>query len=80
MTVTTAEDATIRLEGVCTLEDAETLARRLSETPEASVDWSDCEQAHTAVIQVLLAARPQMIGAPRDNFLREQVGRLIGPG
>ena len=77
MTVILTDDRTVRLEGICTIEDAEALLRRLSDDPDAEVDWSECNQAHAAVIQVLLAARPRMIGAPRDAFLRAHVSGLI---
>jgi hypothetical protein len=78
MSVTLAADGVIVLEGVCLIEDAEVLLRRLSDSPGAPVDWSGCEQAHTAVIQVLMAAAPRMVGSPTEAFLREHVAPLIG--
>ena len=73
MTVSIASDGTIQLEGECPSEDAETLLQHLSAHPGAVVDWRACEAAHTAVIQVLLAARPKLAGPPRDISLRDWV-------
>jgi hypothetical protein len=80
MSVTLAEDGRILLEGVCAIEEADALLRHLSERPEASVDLSGCEQAHTAVIQVLLAARPRIVGRPTEPFLVRHVAPSIGVG
>jgi hypothetical protein len=77
MTVRSAEDRTIVLEGHCPVEDAETLARLLSLTPAAAVDWRDCDYAHTAVIQILLAARPKMNGPPSGKPLRDWIEPLL---
>ncbi len=79
MTVNVSDAGVIRLEGVCPIEDAEALLRRLTDDREASVDWSACERAHTAVAQVLLAVRPTMLGTPRDPFLRVHIAGLFGP-
>lgn len=73
MTVMVSEDGVILLEGACPIEDAEALLRRLSDDPDALVDWSACEQAHTAVVQVLMAARPRFVGSPTEQFLRRHV-------
>ncbi len=78
MTVVLAPDGTIRLAGVCLIEDAEPLLRLLLENPAATVDWRPCEQAHAAVVQVLLAVRPALLGPPAGRFLREHVGPLVG--
>ncbi len=78
MSVTKAEDGRILLRGVCPIEEAETLLRYLSEVPGATVDWSACEHAHTAVIQVLLAAQPRIVGRPVDPFLDRHIASWIG--
>jgi hypothetical protein len=80
MTVRLAEDGTIVLEGNCPAEDGETLARLLTLDPEAAVDWRSCQQAHTAVIQILLAVRPAMRGPPAVPMLRDWIEPIIsGP-
>lgn len=77
MTIRIDDDATIWLEGDCPNEDAETLLRHLIARPEATIDWRGCGRAHTAVVQVLLAARAGVRGPPADNFLRKHVESLL---
>ncbi|WP_284943686.1 hypothetical protein [Acidisoma cladoniae] len=73
MTVRLADDGAIILAGLCPSEDAEVLLRFLLETPAAPVDWTACEQAHTAVIQVLMAARPILRGPAGAPFLAKWI-------
>ncbi len=73
MTVRLTDEDIIVLEGACPTEDAEALLRLLSSNRQRVVDWRGCEQAHTAVIQLLLAARPKMIGPPAGGFLRDHL-------
>lgn len=61
------------LSGMCGVDAAEPLLAWLSERVEARVDLSDCKHLHAAVLQVLLAARPEMVGEPEDAFVREHV-------
>jgi hypothetical protein len=75
MTVRRADDGTIWLVDDCPAGDAEMLLQHLLEGLEAPIDWSLCRTAHTAVIQVLLAAGRSPVGAPKGTFLSE----LIGP-
>lgn len=63
-------DGVIHLEGVCTVEQAEPLLIALQREPEASVDIAGLTGAHLAVIQVLLAAQPKLIGVPGNDFLK----------
>ena len=77
MTVSVADDGAIMLEGQCPPEDAETIARLLLLDPTASVDWRACDFAHTAIVQVLLTARPVMVGPPRSLFLRNWVAPVL---
>lgn len=77
MTVRAEEAGTILLEGRCPVEDADTLARLLSSDPSAMVDWHACEYAHTAVIQILLAVRPEMRGSPPGPSLRNWIEPML---
>jgi hypothetical protein len=77
MSVRLKDDAIIRLEGACPIEDAEALLRHLIEMPGATIDWRDCERAHTAVVQVLLASGAPLRGPPAGAFLRERVEPLL---
>lgn len=77
MTVTRGADGTIRLAGHCGPDDAEALLRHLGEDPGAVVDWRDCTGIHAAVIQVLMALRPALVGPPSDDFLQRHVAPLL---
>lgn len=77
MTVRIDKDQTIVLEGRCPVEDAETLVQLLSSAPSATVDWRDCDYAHTAVIQVLLATRPELHGPPAAKSLQDWIEPVL---
>ena len=77
MTIRISEDGTIRLEGQCSIEDAEPLQRHLLANARAAVDWTACDTAHTAIIQILLVARPALRGPPRGEFLRLHAQPLL---
>jgi len=77
MTVQRSASGTIVLDGSCPNEDAELLLQLLLETPGARVDWRACRGAHSAVIQVLLVARPLVLGPPADAALSRWVAPLI---
>ena len=73
MTVRLVSDGRIMLEGVCPVDDAEPLQQLLIRHPSADVDWSGCEQAHTAVLQVLMAVEPKIRGSARSAFLQDWI-------
>ncbi|ROP80796.1 hypothetical protein EDC65_5443 [Stella humosa] len=77
MTVLLVDSATIRLDGWCAVEDAEPLLRLLLEGPGRIVDWRQCDHAHTAVVQILLATRATLMGPPRGTFLRSLVAPAV---
>jgi hypothetical protein len=68
MTVTRQDPQTIVLAGPCPVDDAEPLLQMLLETPAAVVDWRTCQSPHTAVVQVILAARPALTGPCGDAW------------
>jgi hypothetical protein len=78
MSVYVMADGSIALEGICPIEDAEALQGLIEAAPGATVDWRACDQAHTAVIQVLLATRPPLQGPPRGDFLGAHVAAALG--
>jgi hypothetical protein len=67
------DDGTILLEGVCPVEDAESLLQLLQATPEARLDWTRSNHLHTAVVQVILATRPALVGRCGDPWVAEWV-------
>lgn len=78
MTVKRDGDGVIVLDGECAVEDAEVLLEHLLARPAgqaATVDWSACSRIHTAVLQVLMAAGPDMRGTCGDLFVRDQFVR-----
>lgn len=79
MTVRIAPGGLIELLGACPGEDAEPLLRLLLDAPGATVDWRECRGAHTSVVQVLMAARPKLLGPPADTRLKNWVEPVIAP-
>ena len=77
MTIRVSADGTIELDGICTIEDAERLLQHLLDAPRATLDWRSCVQAHTAVIQILMASKPVLRGPPAGDFLRMHVEPLM---
>ena len=77
MTVRAAADGCIELVGICPSGDAEALLQLLLADPGATVDWRQCSAAHTAVVQVLMAARPTLRGPPAGTSLRDWVGPAL---
>jgi hypothetical protein len=77
MTLRIGADGAAALVGVCPSEDAEALLRHLSAHPDAELDWRECEGAHTAVVQLLLAAGAQPRGPPANSFLAGFVAPLL---
>lgn len=68
MTIRRSPGGTILLEGICPVEDAEPLLQMLSATPQGTVDWTQCSQLHTAVFQVLTAAKATVVGPCGDPW------------
>jgi hypothetical protein len=77
VTVRLTDDGVIVLEGDCPAEDAESMLRLLLLDPAAAVDWCGCDYAHTAIVQILLAARRVVHGPPRSLFLREWIAAAM---
>lgn len=77
MTVRTGASGGIELVGVCPSGDAEPLLQLLLADRGASVDWRQCRGAHAAVVQVLMAVKPQLLGPPADARLKDWVAPAI---
>lgn len=76
-----ADDGIIRLEGVCGVEEAETLAALLEDGSFWQVDLSACVRLHSAVVQALLVFRPSPRGEPsEDVFIRDFIHPLLASG
>ena len=70
-------DGKVLLVGDCPSDEAEVLLRLLQENPEVAVDWTGCERAHTAVVQVLLAANRPVQGPPLAGDLKRWIEPLF---
>ena len=70
-------DIGIELVGACPGADAEPLLQLLLSHPGATVDWRGCRSAHTAVVQVLMAVRPRLLGPAADACLNDWVAPAI---
>ena len=73
MTVRRDTDGKIVLDGHCPVEDAEPLCQLLQATPDALCDWTRCSHLHTAVVQVIMAARPALAGPCGDAWIEAWV-------
>ena len=71
MTVIRTDARTVVLKGTCAADEAEVLLQLLVETPGAAVDWTRCEHLHTAVMQIILAAKPRLIGPCGDAWVEK---------
>jgi hypothetical protein len=71
MTVRLGDDGLIVLDGVCPVEDAEPLLQLLQTMPAAKVDWRQCGELHTAVLQLVLASGRASIGPCGDAWIEQ---------
>jgi hypothetical protein len=53
------------------------LLQFLQASPAACLDWRQCTHLHTAVLQVILAARPQLIGPCGDAWVQRWVASNV---
>ena len=70
MTIRRSDEGIVVLDGVCAVEDAESLLQMLQATPAALVDWTRCRQLHTAVLQVIIASGIVPIGPCGDVWVQ----------
>jgi hypothetical protein len=74
VSVARGDDGIILLKGDCPVEDAEPLLQLLQQSPAARLDWGDCTHLHTAVLQVVLAARPKIVTPCGDAWIAQWIG------
>jgi hypothetical protein len=73
----TFAETLVRFEGVCCVEEALPLLEHCRNTKAPEVDLSDCTYLHTALLQVLLLARPLVTVLPADPFLARWLAPLF---
>jgi hypothetical protein len=71
LTIRRSDEGIVVLDGLCAVEDAETLLQMLQATPGAIVDWTPCRQLHTAVLQVIMASGSGPIGPCGDVWVQQ---------
>jgi len=71
MTIRRNDSGTLLVEGICPVEDAELLWQMLQNMPAAEIDWTQCRQLHTAVLQVILASGITPVGPCGDAWAAE---------
>jgi hypothetical protein len=79
MSVEVAGD-TIRIVGNAPVEDAEPILAALHENPLRGIDLAQAGHLHSAVVQILLAARAPITGTPAYPFFVTYVLPLLDPG
>lgn len=63
--------AVARFEGQCRLDEASALFEWLEQTPAAKIDLAECEHMHTAILQILMVAKPELLASPASRFLQQ---------
>jgi hypothetical protein len=69
-------DETVLLDGVCAVEEAETLMHEI-QAGATVIDWTGCAHLHTACLQVLLAAGLPTRGTPANPALARWLPGLV---
>lgn len=67
----------IVLDGACVVEEAESLNDMLMQHGNWSVDASECEYLHTAVLQVLISHHPRLVGLPKPPHLKRAMQQIF---
>lgn len=62
------ESDIIYLEGDCAVEEAEHLLASLQRDTQLKVDVTKVGHLHTAIVQILFAMRPPIVGSFADSF------------
>jgi hypothetical protein len=65
----TLDDDVISLDGHCPIEEAQPLFEALRAVDEPIFDVSRALSLHTAIVQLILASRGSVRGAPADRWL-----------
>ena len=65
------------LDGVVTVEEAESLTQWLQQQAAPAVHLGKCEHVHGAVLQVLLAMKPRLCVPPTDPWLAAVLGLAL---
>lgn len=75
----TCQGNVARIEGAGTVDDAEPLLAFLLGEADRAVDLGACTSLHLAVVQVLRAARPRLVGVPNDGIVARWIVPYLEP-
>jgi hypothetical protein len=64
-------------EGHCAPEEADALLDWLRRTPDPAADLARCDALHTALAQLLLAARVRLVAPPPDELVAACLGAWL---
>jgi hypothetical protein len=70
-------DGVIRIEGIGQVADAEPILTALLDDASRAVDLSGASRLHSAIVQLLMAFRPRVMGAPSDPFYAAHIVTLL---
>ena len=70
-------DGVIHVRGNGRVEDAEPILAALQDDPAAVINLSGATRLHSATIQLLVALRPRIAGAPSDPFQARHIIPLL---
>ncbi len=65
--------------GLCVTEEGDALLDWLRRTSDAEADLTDCTDLHTALVQLLMAARVRLVAPPADRLLAAFLGAAMPP-
>jgi len=64
-------------DGVCAVEDAETLCNWLEEHPKGKLNLKECTHLHSAIFEVLMKMQPTASALPKDEALAAWVAPFV---
>ena len=73
MTVCRTDSGSVIVDGNCSVEEAEPLLQLLQTAPAMRCDWTRCDKLHSSVLQVILAARPVLVGPCGDPWIQQWI-------
>ncbi|MBB4196853.1 hypothetical protein CCR94_10155 [Rhodoblastus sphagnicola] len=72
------EDGVVRFHDHCAVEEAVELAEKLSVEPMPDLDLSECGGMHSALFQLIVAARPKILAWPEHGHLADLLRKALG--
>lgn len=64
------------LDDICAIEEAETLLEWLLDNPKGKVNFKQCKHIHTAILQVLMVAKPTISAYPDSANVQQALNAI----